>query len=272
MTRKSRQELEELFAACGIDFSAPGFYDSPEFKEVEKERPAFIASYAEYIDTLEFPAGYVEMARTVTIEAADFLFRELVRDGRIGACIDASGALQRFLERQGVWSYLAGGGVRIHFPAASRVTGRFFWPLVDPENPAQTGHAWLCAPPFKVVDITLPVQGYPPDIAKHFGRFVAVERSVPAKVEAGDLYDNKLIEFHVRKHGSRPTLDDLAHPQREFMLDFPAFQVAYLELELKYIPMHISAMDGDLDAMRNLCLSGNYPTQLYAAYLSERRD
>lgn len=270
MPKKSREELEELFKRVGIDYSRPGFYDQPEFKAVEKKAPAFIEAYAEYVDCLHFDDEYVQRARTNAIAVAEFLFAELLRDGRKGACIDASGVMQRILDREGIWSYLVGGGVRIQYPDESGVPDSYFWPLVHPDNPAKTGHAWVTVPPFAVIDITLPVQAYPRQIARYFDGMVAGDASSPYKPVAGDLYENELVELVVQKTGKPPTLENLAPRQRKFMETFPAFGVDYRKLRLKYIPMQISAMDADLEEMRNLCLSGLYPADLYSKFVNTR--
>lgn len=270
MARRPKEESEAIFRKLGIDYSRPGFYDTPEFKAVEKKDPAFIAAYGEYVDSLDYSEDYLETSRREAVEAASFLFGELVKDGRRGACIDASGVLQRILDRQGIWNYFVGGGVRIQFPASSGIRNEYFWPIVHPDNPAKTGHAWLHVPPFKVVDITLPVQGYSRNIAEHFEGFIAVDDSVPSVAEAGDLYETEVIEMYRKNHGTLPTLDNLHPQQRQFMSVFPAFEVTYGRLKLKYIPMHISAMDSDLENMQNLCLSGKYPGELYREYLALR--
>jgi hypothetical protein len=270
MRKKSRRELEAGFEELGIDYSHPGFYDTTAFKAVEKKAPAFIHAYGEYVDSLEFNDEYKQRAQKLAMEAARFLFAELVKDGRKGACIDASGVLQRILDRDEVWSYLVGGGVRISFPSSSAIRDSYFWPLVHPDNPAKTGHAWLCVPPFKVLDITLPIQHYPAKTAAYFDGFVAAEEYSEYEAVAGDLYEDELVELVVQKTGKPPTLENLAPRTKQFMRTFTAFSIRYAELALKYIPMQITAIDSDLEGMRNLCLSGMYPLELYERFLRTR--
>jgi hypothetical protein len=270
MAKKIREELETMFEKLGIDYSHAGFYDTPAFKAIEKKAPAFIEAYAKYVDSLDFDEGYKQRAQKCAMEAAEFLFKELIEDGRRGACIDASGVLQRILDRQKVWNYLVGGGVRISFPSSSAIRDSYFWPLVHPDNPAKTGHAWLCAPPFKVLDITLPIQPYPPKVAAYFNGFIAMEECSKYEAVAGDLYENELVELVIERTGKPPTLENLAPRQKQFMGTFPSFGVGYAELALKYIPMQISAIDSDLEEMRNLCLSGMYPLELYKKFLRTR--
>jgi len=270
MTRKSKEELEAIFEKSGIDFAHPGFYNTPEFKAVEKKAPEFIMAYAEYIESHHFEDEYVQRARACVAEVASFMFAELLRDGRRGACIDASGVTQKILEREGIWSYLVCGGARIKFPDSSHIPDSFFRPIVHPDNPAKTGHAWLCVPPFKVVDITLPVQAYPPRALQYFDGMVIAEQFSSYEPSAGDLYENALVELVIRQSGKSPTLGDLATPVRRFMDTFPSFGVEYQQLRLKYIPTNTNALDGEIEELRNLRLSGIYPAELHNKLLRAR--
>ncbi|SRR6266436_1293939 len=266
MAKLTRPQIEEGFRKHGIDYSKPGFYDTPEFQAVEKKHPAFLMSYAEYVDSLIFSEEYLVRTRKCATEAAEFMYSALVKDGRKGACMDASGTLQRILEREGIWNYFVDGGLRVQFPATSGIRDIYFWPLVHPENPAKTGHAWLRVPPFITIDITLPFQPYSAKIAPYFSGPVMAEKFVPYKAEAGDLFENELVDLLVQQHGVPPTLRNLPPEKREFMAVFPAFEIQYRELKLKYIPMRISAMDAPLEGMQNLCLSGKYPPELYEEF------
>jgi len=229
-------------------------------------------SYAEYVDSLTFSDKYLAHAQECTAQAADFMYGQLVKDGRKGACIDASGTLQRILEREGIWNYFVGGGLRIKFPGPSGIQDSYFHPLVHPDNPAQTGHAWLRVPPFTVVDITLPRQEYSAKVAAYFSGPVLAKDSASYNPEAGDLFENRLVDLLVKKYGRRPTLRDLHARQIEFMTIFSAFEIQYCELKLGYIPTKISAMDAGLEGMKNLCLSGKYPHELYKEFQKRKKD
>ena len=91
MAKLTRTQIEEAFRKRGIDYSKPGFYDTPEFQAIEKKHSVFLMSYAEYVDSLTFSDEYLVHARTCATEAAEFMYSALVKDGRRGACIDASG-------------------------------------------------------------------------------------------------------------------------------------------------------------------------------------
>ena len=114
------EELEQLFRERGIDFANPGFYDGAAFQIGEREDPRFLEDYGEYVHVRPFDKEYLDRARAIILGLAEFLNAELVADGRTGACIDASGALMRMLEREGVWSCMVAGATTVSFPPRKR--------------------------------------------------------------------------------------------------------------------------------------------------------
>lgn len=91
-------------AGLGLDLTKPGFYDDPAFLAAERRDPRLLEAYAYFIDGISLDENYVEYVRERTHATVTFLHRALVEDGRMGACVDVSAALSRFLERQGVWN------------------------------------------------------------------------------------------------------------------------------------------------------------------------
>lgn len=260
-------ELQQSFDVLGIDTTRPGFYDDPRFVEQERQNPRFLQRYAEFVNAIPFDEQYLAKARSTVRALADYLFEELKRDGRKGACIDVSGTAMRMLEKEGIWSYMAEGAAIIHFPESSHLRRRYFWPLMHPGNPAKTGHVWLSVPPFKVVDVSLPIQPYTPEEAKYLTRIVAAEKVGPAPATTiGDLMETELIEHFMRLHHRRPTLRDIAPALREFMAKFRPFQIMHDGCLLRYVPTSVSAMDSGLAGMKNLCLRGKYPADLYREF------
>jgi hypothetical protein len=263
------EELEQIFRERGIDCTRPGFYDLPAFQRGEGEIAGFIENYCEYVHLLQFDREYQDRARMIILELSNFLAGELAADGRTGACIDVSGALMRILERERVWSCMVGGAATVFFPSQSGLVPRYFWPFLHPDNPARTGHMWLFAPPFKVVDITLALQNWNGRESEHIPAVVACEEFEPAEAEVGDLMEDDLVELFYHDYNRLPRLQDIA-AELETTRKFPPFQVAANATRIKYVPTHISAMDGALDQMRNLRLRGRYPAQLYQRFLEQR--
>lgn len=271
----TREELEAEFEQLGIDFGKAGFYDTAAFLDAERRNPELIVKYAQYVNTLTLTAEYLDRARTVVRETADFLFGELVADGRRGACIDISATMLRFLEREGIWVYLIGGGLRIQFPAASGIGTRCFWPLMHGNNRALMGHAWVCAPPFRVVDLSFAIQPYAANEQRYLNGYVLTEecQQPPEETTVLDLMENEFREEFEQDFGRPPTMADLpriAPGLREFMADFPSCRTTKDGVRLKYIPVTTSTTDLPLERMRNLRLRGRYPMQLYEEFQQSR--
>jgi len=268
----TRAELEAKFRRLGVDFSRPGFYDDPEFIRAERAEPNLLVDYARYVKSLEFSQEYLARVRPVILEAADFLYRSLLADGRRGACIDVSGILLRCLEREGIWSHFVGGGLKVQFPEGARLPPRWFWPLMHARNPAMTGHAWISAPPFNVVDISYSLQPYVPREQEYLRGFVAVEQcGVNEAPTIRDLMENEAVEEFVQRRGRLPEINDLPQITREFLEEFPSCALVKDGVRLNYIPVRTSAPDLPLERMRNLQLSGRYPLQLYEEFRRGRR-
>lgn len=264
------EELESLFRERGIDFATPGFYDGAAFQLCEREDPRFLENYGEYVHLLSFSHEYLNRVRVVVSELSTFLAAELVADGRTGACIDASGALMRMLEHEGIWSCMVAGAATVLFPPESGLGRRYFSPLVHPDNPAKTGHTWLFAPPFRVVDITLLMQGWNRRESKHIPSVILIERWEAAQADTDDLMERKLSELIYRTTGRAPSMASLSPQLVQTMRKFPAFFITINGTRIKYVPTQVSAMDGTLERMRNLRLSGRYPFELYQRFLEQK--
>jgi hypothetical protein len=268
-------DLQRLFDGRHIDYSRPGFYDDVNFAAAERQNPKFLEKYAEFIEAQNFSADYLQRARTTTLQAVEYLYAELRKDGRLGACIDLSLTLSRFLEREEIWNYFVAGALGVYFPEQSRLRPKYLSPIMAPGNPARAGHAWLKVPPFVVVDVTLPLQPFSAREAVFITRPVVQEISVPAEPTIEELVEPEAAELFEGHHRRLPTMNDLPAfgvPHLvEFMREFPAFLVTLDEIRLKYVPTAISAPDAPLERMHNLCLSGKYPVQLYDEWQQERR-
>lgn len=119
-------------------------------------------------------------------------------------------------------------------------------------------------------DLSLPLQEYRAQEREYLQNYVAadaVEMAAPTTIR--DLMENEAIAYFIQHFHRPPTMNDLpviAPGVREYMNEFHSFEVPYGECRLRYIPTSVSAMDAPLDRMRNLCLSGQYPADLYRAY------
>jgi len=264
----SRQEMEMMFGRLGIDYGNPGFYEASEFQAIEREHPEFLKSYADYIQVLQLTPDYLDRARRTVHETVEFLFNELLADGRKGACVDISGLTLRFLERQGIWCHVVFGGVKVEFPDASGIKARYFYPLMHKDNNARTGHAWIYAPPFKIVDLSISLQPYPEDEQQYFHGYTLTENwnDVVNPIGPLDIMEGELVEDHVRRFRRMPTMNDIAPEQRQFFREYPPHSLMKDGLKFTYIPMNFSAPDLPLEEMLYPTLSGRRPIQVFEEF------
>jgi hypothetical protein len=273
---RTREELTTEFDRLGIPYTQPGFYDHTNFAAVERNDPAFLERYAEFVDLASFTPDYLEKVRRIVPEVACFLYRKLVEDGRLGACIDANTVFTRFLEREGVWNYLVGGSVAVDYGATTDLDGRHWRHLSHPSNPVAAGHAWICAPPYKVVDITITRQlGVTEQEHQLIGDYLMEERFEQEGVtfDIHDIMDPECwLDF-----GHPPPLHlvYLQHPGiRRVLQRFKPFTIRRGDVTLKYMPCKISAPTLPFHQSGTFCFSGKPPLELYAEYKAqtERRS
>jgi len=124
------EELVEKFRRPGIDTSNPGFYDDPKFIAAQVGDANLLEEYGEFVLTRPYDAACLAQARQVTTDLAEFLYGKLVADGRLGACIDCSAGMLRLLERQGIWCYMATGGLRLEFAEETGLPTLRFHPFM----------------------------------------------------------------------------------------------------------------------------------------------
>lgn len=183
------QHLEKAFSKEGIPTRTPGFYDHPRFLCIERSQPDLLNCYARYVDTKSYSPEYLEHAAQIIRTAAGELRKLLKRDGRKGACIDCSMALSRMLDKEGIWNYAVKGATTIAFPKATGFPTFSFWPISeDNGSPGQFGHKWVCAPPFKIVDITIQQQDYQRPISAMLPPFVLADCGQKTNADATDIW------------------------------------------------------------------------------------
>lgn len=267
MTRVER--LKQLFDRLGVSYETPGFYDHPSFIEAETNDSSFLENYADYVGAQVYPDDYLERARSVIIDVARFLDAELAREGRLGACVDISMTLSRILEKEGIWNYIAVGGLRIEFSATVGLSPTRFEPIMASTNPAVAGHVWLCAPPYHVVDIAVGYQPYSRGEAQHIDHPIIVENVEAASYTLEDLMESDAVRETSESLGRTPILDDLYRMVpglRERIAKYGPFSVRQQDATFSYFPIRVSAPDSPLEQARNLTLSGRGPLELYEAF------
>lgn len=261
------QRLDREFRALGIDPTTPGFCDSPAFIAAEREHDGLAVKYARFVRVRSVDDDYRTRVRARVPDVIGFMAAELARDGRLGACIDASSVALRILELEGIWGYVVVGSVAADF---GRLGRRFFQHFRHPNNPARAGHAWLFVPPFDIVDVSIQAQpGFTDEQRALLTPIAADQLATEAAITVEEVAEPELRQLFRDDVGRDARLEDFALPgMREYWREFPPKIVQQDSLRLKYIDSGIMPGDGTpFEQWRNLVLSGQTPAELRAAFL-----
>ncbi len=109
------QSVLNDFINHNIPIDSPGFYDNPNFINIENKNPTYLSNYAQFVQLRPYSQAYLIQAESTIIQIANLLRHELVSDGRLGACLDVCMVLSRILEREGIWNYLVQGALTLDF-------------------------------------------------------------------------------------------------------------------------------------------------------------
>lgn len=267
---KIQQRLEAEFTALGIPFGEPGFDAHSNFLRAEQGDSQFLGKYAEFVVHRSYDDVYLQTVRPKIESIANFLASALKMDGRKGACIDASQALSRMLDKLGIWNTMIKGALTISFNPTSGVKRKYFPPIMAPGNMAKAGHVWLVAPPFIVVDVTAKFQPYASGEEEHLPECVLIESLKPCAYDENDLAEHEYRQMLGAYLGRRPNLEDVlrSDPGISSRIAVLGYGEAFVrDVTLKYVSVAGSASDGPLDSMRSLQLNGKYPKEIFSEYL-----
>lgn len=254
--------IQDDFQANGIGTDAPAFYDNPRFIEIERDHPDYLNNYARYVQQRKYSDNYIETARKDIPAIANVLNRELVIDGRLGACVDMSGVFSRILEAEGYWNFVVKGSLSITFPHNSGISRKHYWSIDSGDFVA--GHAWVYAPPFFIADLTIRQQPY----SRGEGAWLPdkVLSDIP-KIGRPTVVD--IVSPEVREYCLRcgvPESDHLEFVAPElprFLRTFETYEVAVNGLDLRYVPVAIGAPDCTLGEMAGFSESAMRPIDMY---------
>jgi hypothetical protein len=126
-------------------------------------------------------------------------------------------------------------------PVGRRVILHHF---MHPNNPARAGHAWLCVPPFEIVDLTVQAQPGFTDEERRLLRPVLAD-NVPAdpNVSVDELVEPEYREMFHRERGHAARVDDFVSASlHEYWQRSPSRVVTTRGVRLKYIECGIMAM------------------------------
>lgn len=269
---KTHEQLQNYFSSRGISTERPGFFDEPAFIKLEVTDPSVLDDYARFVQTRSMSPDELAHARRIVPLASEFLFARLLRHGRLGACIEASLTLSRFLQLQGVWNYVVKGALTVEYNKASGLTPAYLGAIMHNGNPASAGHVWVCAPPFKIVDVTASLQPFPGRGREIIGDIVVVADAVePAIAEAQDIFEPDAVAQFLRRMGRLPTMADVRRyiPDLDEKLStWGVNRVSADRARFKYVGLATSAPAEPLDEMTNLNLGSKSARELYEDFIT----
>jgi hypothetical protein len=233
--------LDAKLGKLGVNTAEFGFYDQPAFMALERANPLALELYSSWVLARPRSEAYDAHVRATVLKLASLIEGQLAATGTRGACLNVATAMARMLDRLGVWSFTARGSLTVEIPTHPEI-GRRYFPESDfaPNPDSVTGHGWLIAPPFIVVDPTLRHQFWvdlQPAIAELLPAVVAAEAGEVVQPRWFDTVSDKAVAMNgFQRHELNGTLPyrfnpGLARVERTL----PGRDIRIGELSLRYI-------------------------------------
>ena len=258
----SLEAIVGTWKRSGLSIDKPGFYDHPLFIRAEQAQPGYINTYARYVRDQAYSEAYLNRSEAVIQAAAAALSREVQADGRSNLCVTASKVLSKILEREKVWNYIVVGA----FSVSIRIDGRWhthsFYPF--DVRPVDAAHAWVVAPPFHIIDLTLRQQRYPGPAAAYLPGRLLTTYTFGGDIAAREVCAPALLMgLRLKGFTDDDVLDQAFASFKHFSTIFPPEVVQEASATLKYIPTRVITPEGDLDQLRTLSINGASPEVIY---------
>jgi hypothetical protein len=246
---------DEKLRRLGVDVGALGFYNQPAFVAFEQEDPLALELYSDWVISRPRDAEYETHASQVVPKLAALVEQRLAAEQGLGACVNAATMMVSMLDRLGVWSFAVRGSLTVEIPGRADVEKRYF-PEFDVGDDADsaTGHGWLVAPPFLVVDATLRHQKWValhPAIRDALPAFVAAQEGEIVRPRWDDVVSDTLVAmYHLGPADLNVRLPyqfkpDLARVEKSL----PGRDVRVGPLSLRYIAGAVTVSDMSLEDM-----------------------
>lgn len=247
----------------GINTETPGFYDDPIFIKFEKQNPYFLNEYNYFVTDKQYDTNYLSQAKHKINTIIKILFDELKKTNRKGACIDISTILMKILEKENIWCCQFGGCLTQKFPKKTGIQTNYFY-LIDNSRSFSTPHAWIYAPPYKVIDLSISLQAYTQNEEKYLPPYVVEGTVTAGTITAKDIVNPKYANLY------NATEDDILFgfmqhkpEMQEFVMKYSPFKIDYKNVSLNYIPVGAGAGSSELENITSINFSGMTPYELY---------
>ncbi|AQU81514.1 MULTISPECIES: hypothetical protein [unclassified Halomonas] len=262
-------ELEKEFHKKGIPTEKPDFYDHPNFIKEEQRDPSYLIKFAKFVAEKPYSDEYLKKAEVIISDVAKILSEQLLDNGRQGACVDISGILARILERKGIWCACIKGSCTIEFPIKSNEETTYYWSADQGEFTA--GHAWVFAPPFSIVDITLKQQPYTGNKKSYIPEIIMVKDAVKTTSTIEDIISPE-VRMLMKAQGMPKHLM-LQYGASEMKLIQEIFPAQLVELNgttFKFSPVAAHASIESLPGIKNMKFNGMYPYDMFKKYIKDK--
>jgi hypothetical protein len=191
-------QVDAKLRGLGVDVGSFGYYDQPAFVALEQSDALALEFYSAWVLNRARDAHYDRHARETVPRLAGIVEQGLARKGGVGACVNVATMMARMLDRLGVWSFAVRGSLTIEMPSRPDVGRRYFTECDALDHPDNvTGHGWLVAPPFLVVDPTLRHQRWVelhPAIAAALPNVVAAEQGEIVRPRWFDVVSDVVVK------------------------------------------------------------------------------
>jgi len=131
---------------------------------------------------------------------------------------------------------------------------------MPPESEAKVGYAWIIAPPFVHIDLTVTRQKQNEDIREFMPLYIITKDVGPAAgVRLEDMADSDWMSFWMRRSGSMPTIHELMNQNEKvarYMTRFRPFSVSVGSATLKNFPCRHTAAQEAFEKHTGHCFSG----------------
>lgn len=242
------QSIDRLLRDDGIDTSLIEFYNQTPFLEQEKTDPRYARHLSRWLSRRPMSDSYrsrVSRVVPAVAERAATLFEE---SDMVASCVNGSFMLSKVLERAGIWNHVIHGSVVME--VASQGIWRGFHTADDKDFPdAFLGHAWVFAPPYHVVDVTIAKQRWDDEERPFVPAHIISRFTSRLDVQLNDVVATRLYP-RLNDHpswGKRQLIYDLLPELHEMEGDIAPMGVAVEETKIRYIPVSIIIPEGPLE-------------------------
>tara|TARA_R110002073_G_scaffold6555_4_gene38630 strand:+ start:12546 stop:13364 length:819 start_codon:yes stop_codon:yes gene_type:complete len=261
------EDLTEDFANRNIPVDSPGFYDHPNFMQVEEKNASYLSNYAKFVDDRPRKPSYDDYVKHAVPAVAEIFSKKLIAHGDLKPDTSVVALISKTLERMNVWNYVVRGSMTLNFPTESGIETRHFWSL--DQGGFKTAHVWLVVPPFYIVDVALSLHDFTEAETAYIAPLICAEANNIIKPEIEDVISEGYCAHLKNINVPRSEYFSVISPQTEkFLRVFPTREVVSDQLKIKYIPISVSAPDVPFEQMTAIRFDGKTAFDIYENEIS----